>query len=313
MAQATKVHTTKRNTLMNPPLANDERVARLNRPSPNTPARRKRQLTQRVKRFEATLAVLPTKIKRWRVGWSMPSLMQFGFSGWHASKGLSLLLLACVAGAMVWLHTDDRWFIYRENVQFNGLTYLDAKQLYQASGIDSWNIFWLQPEPIRQRLLALPYVADAQVQTSLFNGVAVSIQEAQPTALWVTDQGTLWLLADGKALPAQGKNREDISQIIDGAQEAKALDTRKALAIDPSILQSALAIKQQLPEIEQLRFNKDYGLNFHLPSSNAWVYWGDGYRTETKFANLAAVQALIQAGKAQPQIIDVRFDRPYMH
>ena len=96
-------------------------------------------------------------------------------------------------------------------------------------------------------------------------------------------------------------------------QAAKALDTHKGLAIEPNILQSAVAIKQQLTEIDQLHFNKDYGLNFHLPSSSAWVYWGDGYNMETKFANLTAIQALIQAGKEKPAIIDVRYERPYIH
>ncbi|MCX6043881.1 MAG: FtsQ-type POTRA domain-containing protein [Chloroflexi bacterium] len=314
MAQATKARTTKRNTPNNLTVGSEPRAAvRRNRPSPNTPARRKRQLTQRMKRFETGLAILPTKVKEWRGDWSRPRLAQIGFSGWSPSKVLSVLLLIGAISGIAWVHLDDRWFIYRENVQFENLHYLDAEQLYTESGIDGWNIFWLRPENIRQRLIALPYIVDAQVQTSLFSGIKVNVQEAQPVALWVTDQGTLWLLADGAALAVQTQNSKDIPQIVDGAQEAKALDTRKGLAIDPGILKSALAIKQQLPEIEQMRFNKDYGLNFHLPSSNAWVYWGDGTNIETKFTNLAAMQTLIKTGKKQPQIIDVRFERPYMN
>lgn len=313
MAQAAKARTTKRSTLTNLSVGSDTRVARRNRPSPNTPARRKRQLTQRMKRFETGLAILPAKVKEWRGIWSMPRLTQIGFSGWRPSKVISLLLLLGAIGGIAWVHMDDHWFIYRENVQFANLHYLDADKLYAESGIDGWNIFWLQPENVRQRLIALPYIGDAQVQTSLFSGVTVNVTEAQPVALWLTDQGALWLLADGTALTAPDKNRADIPQIVDSAQEAKALDTRKGLAMDPNILKSALAIKQQLPEIDQMRFNKDYGLNFRLPSSSAWVYWGDGYNTETKFANLAAIQTLIRTGKKQPQIIDVRFDRPYMN
>ncbi len=313
MAQAIKARTTKRSTPTTLAVGNDTRAARRNRPSPNTPARRKRQLTQRMKRFETGLAILPAKVKQWRGHWSMPRLTQIGFSGWSPSKVLSLLLLMAAIGGIAWVHMDDRWFIYRENVKFNNLHYLDANQLYAESDIDGWNIFWLQSEKVRQHLLALPYIVDAQVQTSLFGGVTVNVQEAQPVALWMTDQGALWLLADGTALAAQTKNPEDIPQIVDSAQEAKALDTRKGLAIDQNILKSALAIKQQLPEIDQMRFNKDYGLNFRLPSSSAWVYWGDGTNTDTKFANLAAIQTLIRTSKKQPQIIDVRFERPYMN
>lgn len=313
MAQMAKVQTTKAKTTTSARPTSDTRATPRTRPSPNHPARRKRQLTQRVRRFEAALIRLPRTMTVWRRGWSLPQLARFGFTGWRASKLLSVVLLLGATGIIAWVHTSDQWFIYRENVQFNGVNYLDANYLYQASGLDAWNIFWVQPESIRQRLAALPYITDVQVKTSLPNQVAVNVQEAQPVALWVTSAGALWLLADGIALPAQGKTHNDIPQIIDVTQAAKALDTHKGLAIEPNILQSAVAIKQQLTEIDQLHFNKDYGLNFHLPSSSAWVYWGDGYNMETKFANLAAIQDLIKAGKEKPAIIDVRYERPYIH
>ena len=313
MAQMAKVRTTKSNTPTNTRPTSDRRAAPRIRPSPNHPARRKRQLTQRMRRFEATLTSLPRSMTTWRQGWSLPRLAQFGFTGWRMSKLLSIVLLLAAVGILAWVHTDDQWFVYRENVQFNKLNYLDANKLYAASGLNAWNIFWVQPEMIRQRLAALPYVTDAQIQLSLPNQIAISVQEAQPAALWVTSEGSLWLLADGVALPAQGQPRDDIPQIIDITQAAKALDTHKGLAIDPNILKSALAIKQHLAEINQLRFDKDFGLNFRLPSSGAWVYWGDGYNLETKFANLSAIQILIQSGKEKPQIIDVRYDRPYIH
>lgn len=311
MAQTTKLRTTKQNLTRSLPATSVARVAP--RPRPNAPARRKRQISQRVRRFEAAFIGLPASLKSWQGHWVRPQLERFGFTGWRASKVLSLLLFLAAVGLVGWVHTDEQWFVYQDSVQFRGLDYLDANLLYQASGVDAWNVFWLQPEAIRQRLKALPYVADAQVQTSLPNHVLVSIQEVQPVALWVTEQATMWLLPDGKALSAQGKPHPELLQIIDGAQAAKALDTSAHLAIDAKIMQSALALKEQLPEIKQLRFNKDYGLNFRLPSSNAWVYWGDGDNSDAKFANLAAIQSLIQTGKAQPQLIDVRYERPYVH
>jgi cell division protein FtsQ len=82
--------------------------------------------------------------------------------------------------------------------------------------------------------------------------------------------------------------------------------------IDRTVLQSALTLLEKFPELTQLRFNRDYGLNFNLPGAATWVYWGDGEKMETKFANLMAVQKLIAAGKENPQLIDVRFDRPYI-
>jgi long-subunit fatty acid transport protein len=78
------------------------------------------------------------------------------------------------------------------------------------------------------------------------------------------------------------------------------------------VLQSALALARQFPALAQLRFNHDFGLNFNLPGSAAWVYWGDGQQMSKKFANLAAVQQLISSGRENPQLIDVRYAQPYI-
>lgn len=312
MTQAANWRAKKRNPAAAPRSVNPARSAPRSRTSSNQPARRKRQMTKQMRRYSAVFAALPASVKGWQQGWHMPTLPRLGITRWCASKLLSLLLVASVGSALYWMHTDDRWFIYREDVQFNGLHYLDAEELYRVSDVENWNIFWLQPQTVREQLLALPYVAGATVQTGLFTGVTATIQEEQPVALWVTDAGTLWLLGDGTALTAPAKNQDDVLQIIDNAQAAKALSGQDQLAIDPNVLKSALALKQQLPEVDQLRFNKDYGLNFYLPGSDAWVYWGDGYKMETKFTNLAAIQTLIQTGEEQPDIIDIRYDRPYI-
>src|SRR5437773_12136558 len=216
MTQTAKLSATKRNRVAAPPSANGEGTALRNRPSPNPSARRKRHMTQRFRRLKATVSRVSLNIKRWRPRWSLPRLGQWSFSGWCASKVLSLLLLLSAAGMLYWMQTDAHWFVYRESVHFNGVSYLNADKLYQASGIDSWNIFWLQAELVRQRLLDLPYVTDVKVQTNLPNEVTINVQEEQPAALWVTDKGTLWLLPDGTALPAQGPTRQDVPQIIDG-------------------------------------------------------------------------------------------------
>ena len=81
--------------------------------------------------------------------------------------------------------------------------------------------------------------------------------------------------------------------------------------LDQALLNGALALWANLPEMSQLRYNRDYGLNFNLPGTLTWVYWGNGEQMERKFTDLAAVQQLIENGEAKPQIIDLRYDRPY--
>ena len=269
---------------------------------------RRRRFKRVMRRFEATLAGWPRPGRGQVIAWTLPKL---GLTHWHFSKTLSLILTLGAVLIIGQMHTNTDWFVYRENVQFQDATYLNPDDLYRASGLDGWNVFWLQPEEIRQRLVALPYVADATVQVTLPNRVFISLREEQPVALWVTQAAQLWLMPDGSALTMHDQRATQLLQIVDPLREAQDVQSHSP-AIDPGVLQSALALAKQFPALSQLRFNRDFGLNFNLPGSAVWVYWGDGQQTAKKFANLAAVQQLISGGQETPQLIDVRYSQPYI-
>ena len=169
-----------------------------------TKQRRKRQVARTMRRFESALTLTRRAIGDWQAGRrrTLP-----GFSGWHTSKVLSLLLLAGVAGLLYWATSADTWFIERTDVTFTNVTYLKLDALYQAAGLKDWNTLWLQPEEIRRRLRAVAFVADATVQVEIPGRVSVSLQETQPIALWVTQDATLWLMPGGLALPAPAGRR----------------------------------------------------------------------------------------------------------
>jgi cell division protein FtsQ len=272
-------------------------------------ARRKRQLARTVRRFEAVLTRLPSLALPTQIGGTFRPI---GATVWRTSKLVSLILLVGVVAALGYLQSDLSWFVYRETVQIHGATYFSPDEIYQASDVDSWNIFWLQPQAVRERLLALPHIRGASVSVTLPNQVAITVQEEQPVALWVTNEATLWLMPDGAALSGQDGRFAALPQIVDPDREAQAVTQPDRLAMDPAVLAAALTLIKQVPGIPQVRFNRDYGLNFNLPNSSTWVYWGDGQNLETKFANLAAAQQLIAGGQVDPEIIDVRYERPYI-
>ncbi len=68
----------------------------------------------------------------------------------------------------------------------------------------------------------------------------------------------------------------------------------------------------RLPGVAPLRYNQQVGLNFRLPDKPYWVYWGDGADVERKLENLAAGEALLTEGAVEGQVIDVRYERPYV-
>ena len=136
-----------------------------------------------MRRFESLLPDAPVARRI-----SLPHVDLSPVLGFMRSRLLWVVVLVVVAisALVAWVHTDDRWFIYREDVHFNGLSYLDADELWQASELDGWQVFWIDANEVRRLLLQNPYVADAQVHISQLGAkVTVDITE-HPSRLWFT-------------------------------------------------------------------------------------------------------------------------------
>lgn len=231
------------------------------------------------------------------------------------SRVLWILLgmLVLIGGLMLWVSTDERWYVYREDIHFNGLTYLNPDELWEISAVDGWQIFWIDGEQVRERLRQNPYVADAQVHIShLVTKITVDVTEVRPVAVWVTDDGTRWLRDDGVALEPRGQTPPGLLEILDGPADATLPGSPKGTVVDPEVLRSAQALANRVPGITPLRYNALVGLNFRLPDEPYWVYWGDDADIEKKLDNLAAAETLLREGRAEGSVIDVRFDRPYI-
>jgi hypothetical protein len=268
-----------------------------------------------MRRVELALAGLPARLQLNRVRFAIATVHG---STWHASKLLSALLLAAAVTAGLLLHTRDEWFVYHEDVQFQDLVRLRADELYVASEVEGWNIFWLRPQALRRRLLAHPWIEEAHVAVKLPASLTVHIQEVEPVAIWVTNGGDYWLAPDGATLPIVSQSADQMDhalpQIIDSLQEARSFAPGDDLAIDPQVLASALALDELLPELEgKVRYNRTVGLNFPLPKPAIWVYWGDGLNMEQKLDNLAATREVVRQSEESAQIVDIRFaNRPYL-
>ena len=198
------------------------------------------------------------------------------------------------------------------------MTYLTPAELYALSEVDGWNALWVQPQVVAEHLRRHPWVAAATVQVQAPGHLTAQVQEQTPVAVWITNRGAYWLAASGVALamsPTQAAAVDELvlPQIIDSLGEAQQLGVPR-LAIDPAILESALALTAALPELEgKVRYNREVGLNFSLPNPAVWVYLGDGHDMETKLKNLAAMRSVVAREEDVARIIDVRYiDRPFV-
>ncbi|MYC96495.1 MAG: FtsQ-type POTRA domain-containing protein [Caldilineaceae bacterium SB0661_bin_32] len=228
-----------------------------------------------------------------------------GFSGLAPSKTVSLLLLAAVAAALYWLYTSESFYIYRENVRFEGAQYLSQDELFAACDIDSWSIFWLDPEKIEEQVMAHPYVTAADAKIRWPGHIEISVQEVRPVALWATEQQEYWLLEDGAALAPRELDVQPALRIIDPSAEARIANVEGTLQIDKRILTSAMILSYRLSIVNEFWYNSLYGLNFSLPSTQAWIHWGDGYKFEEKWTVLQSLKPQLEAAGDEAVTLNV--------
>lgn len=240
------------------------------------------------------------------------------WSGWHWSKATGLLVACLALVGIVWVHSDYHWFVYADTVAFERLSYLTPEELFPAEQLEGWSIFWIEPEQIREEVLANPYVAEADVSVHLPNQVTIEVAEAEPTAIWVTEAGPMWVLADGSALEIRtSPDRPIETQLLDAAGQPlpTIVDVQRGassvrsthLAVDPAVLKSALTLIEKLPGLSSVRYNQGVGMNFALPGTDYWVYWGNGSNLARKLENLDLSLGLLESGEISGQVVDVRF------
>ena len=113
--------------------------------------------------------------------------------------------------------------------------------------------------------------------------------------------------ADGRLFAADGT---PLPMIID-TERGAAVTLNSQLAMDPEVLDSALALLESFPGLSNIRYNEGIGLNFGLPNSEYWVYWGDGHNQATKMNYLEVGYQMLREREVRGQVIDVRFrDHP---
>ena len=235
-----------------------------------------------------------------------------GFSGFTPAKGISLLLLAAVAAALYWMLAGESFFIYREDVRFDGARYLTHEELFDACEIESWSIFWLDPAEIQANLLAYPYVADAQVTVRWPARVDVRVEEVRPVALWATDEQQYWLLEGGLALAPRETDLQPMLRIIDPSAEARIANVDGELLIDRRVMTTAMVLSDRLSFVNEFWYNSLYGLNFSLPSTQAWVHWGDGRNFDEKWAALQGLMPELTTARDEAFTLNVMTpNRPF--
>ena len=225
---------------------------------------------------------------------------------------IALAVVAAIGYGVNWTQSDDRFFIYRERVSFENVGYLNADELYQLAEIDSWNVFWLRGETIRQRLLSHAYVSDVQVTIEWQPAkVTIRVLPTEPVAVWMSGKGRFWVMRNGYTRVMERDAIPALPQIIDRMLDARTVTAPEATQIQQGVLDASLTLTQRIFGLSTVNYDNELGLNFALPNTGYFVYWGDDRNFDKKMTNLEAAQRLLSSGQAIGNVIDLRTaDRP---
>jgi cell division septal protein FtsQ len=225
------------------------------------------------------------------------------FDRGRLSKLLAGILLLALVGSFYGVFSSPMFYVSQIEVYSNTLT--SAGEVHQAAGLEGMSIFWVDPEIVRARIEALPYVRRAEVQVRLPAQVSITIEERIPNLVWqsVRDDKVWWIDTEGIALEPRG--------ILEGAivvrdESVQPLVQEAGQRLAPSILASIRALQALLPELREMTYQTNWGIGFR--TGEGWpVYLGDEHQMEFKLAILKELRRRIIAQGATPRYIDVRF------
>ena len=218
---------------------------------------------------------------------------------------LLVIILAALCATLVHVSTARDFHVYE--AQISGNAFIDAKTIYATADIHEWNILWIQPQQIEERIEAIVGVKSAHVQCRLPARVQIEVVERRPAVMWRTEaQGRDWWLdEEGIVLPYHGIVTDTIFVVDSTGTHLDVGDRIQPDGVVPSVQQLAA----MLPETQVFYYQVGWGLSFTQSSSNGtWpVYVGDSSDLVRKLQVLRSLNGHFEDSNISPRYVDLRW------
>ena len=214
----------------------------------------------------------------------------------RGSTVLSVLLLAALALLTSQFFASDRFYVY--DIEVQGNQFVGRDEIYDASGVHTFSIFWVKPDRVEAAISSLLGVKEARVTCRLPNRVRIEVVERRTQIIWQRGEERYGVDELGAILSLEGE-LEGMLLIHDLTAGSFEVGDR----IDPEVITSALELWQALPTAA-LQYSEDKGLSFEQ-----WgypIYFGTGDTAE-KMAILNALLRDLSFEGIQPEFVDLRF------
>ncbi len=252
------------------------------------------------------------KVKASRRAYLQLYMPRFTFNPWHSetawrasrSKFFATVFFVVLAVALYQLFSNSLFFV--DNIAFGGNRFATREELTRASGIQGWNIFFINTGEVEAALKKMPEVKEAHVTLGLPNRVQVQIVERLPRFVWETRGQTYWVDDDGLAVRARTS--------LPGLLWVKDMDANPVQIgerVNVDAFNAVVSLHNAWPKGPRVfEWSRTHGLA--VREDHGWlVYLGNANQMPEKLAALNLVRDQISKEKKTVSFIDVGSGLPY--
>lgn len=187
--------------------------------------------------------------------------------------------------------------------QVRGLQHLTPDSIAAASDLQGSNLFLVSPTAVESQILGkIPAIRSAQVSVDLNGEVILNIREREPILLWVQENTSYWVDADGVFFPVLAE-RSDLIR-LEVREKGLEVAFDDAADIDPAVVVHALEFTVALPSGTQLIYDVSHGLGMMDPGG--WmVYFGMSGDVEQKLDVYRRLMESLGARGIRPGMVSV--------
>ena len=221
---------------------------------------------------------------------------------WRMASGLIVLLLGFLVFA---LQREPQFFVGA--IDLAGAQFVPGAEIYEASNVDSQQIFWLDPKQIQRRIEQVQGIESAAVEIGWPNQVNVTVVERRPALLWQQGGEARWVDNYGVVFPSRAEVQDLLPIMVDDTPDPLA----EGQTIPTAAIQGALQLRQLRPNIELLHYDAQNGLSYQ--DGRGWRgYFGVGADMQVKLAVYETLVDSLLKRDIHPQIVNVANpDVPY--
>ena len=235
-----------------------------------------------------------------------------------SARMLSLSLLICSLVALYLIGENPRFYLSRIDIE--GASIIQRSEVVQASRISGTHVFAVEPDLVAEAVGNMPGIVAAQVDLNWPDRLHITIEEDTPILNWRENGRDFWVNREGTLVPAFGQDMNLLTVVANVPSPVQPLpefdDEGNEIPVAPkltyldfvpaNLIETALQLDRKLPEIEQLTYAPQTGLQFRDGRGWTAMFGSDGDLV-VKLAVYDSIVENLQVRGIVPEYINVAY------